>query len=152
MHLKEDFPISRPKRGFSASELDKSTEEQIKNEIEGRIVVKDITMLDEAEYVSDKVKFHRQRLDQITEQWRVDIVNAIQQRMIILQHKMKTNSTKKINVYPYMCTLTPEQFTDILLDELKAIAHGCELYSPTVVQIYGQLGKAAMHKYQVNYN
>lgn len=151
MRLKEDFPISRPKRGFTAFDLDKSTEEQIKNEYDGCIAVKDITMLDEQQYAMDKVKFHRQLLDQITSQWRINIVNAIQQRMTILQHKMKTNSTKNINVYPYMSTLTPEQFADILLDELKTIAHGCELYSPTVVQIYGQLGEKVMHKYQMEW-
>lgn len=151
MRLKEDFPISKPKRGFTTADLSEATKEQIKNEIEGTIDVKDITMLDETQYAMDKVKFHRELLDQLTNKWRVDILNAIQQRMTILQHKMKTNSTQNINIYPYMCTLTPEQFTELLLDELKSIAHGCELYSPTVVQIYGQLGKKAMHKYQMKW-
>lgn len=152
MRLNEDFRISRPKQGLNACDLDKAAAEQIQNEIDGSIAVKDITMLDESTYAGDSVNFHRKLLDQCISQWRGDIASSIQQRLHILKHKMQTNSTKNINIYPYMCTLTPEQFADILLDELKSIAQCCDMYSPSAVQIYGQLGQKVMHKYQMKWH
>lgn len=151
MHLSEEFPISWSKQGFSAPYLEKLTHEQVQNEIEGCINVKDITTLNESKYDANKMKFHRKLLDDVTNQWRVEISNAIQNRLNILQHKMKITYTKNVNVYPYMCTLTPEQLTDILLDELKVIAIDCDLYSPTATQIYGELGLKVMHKHQMKW-
>lgn len=112
-------------------------------------MVKNVTMLDSSKCVTEKMQFHRDLLDKLTDQWRIDIANAIRKRLGILQHKMKIKSTKSMNVYPYMRLLTPEQYTEILLDELKSLAQGCELYSPTVVQIYGDLGLKVMHRYQI---
>lgn len=149
--MTKDFPISRPKQGFTASKLDRATAEQVKNEIDGFIDIKDITMLEDDRYEDASMNFHRKILDECTNQWRIDIASSIQRRLSVLQHKMKTNSTKNLNVYPYMCTLTPEEFTEILLDELKALGQISEHYSPTVVQIYGQLGQKVMHKYRIKW-
>lgn len=106
-------------------------------------------MLDSSKYLNEKVKHHRELLEKLTNQWRIDIANSIRKKLGILQHKMKINSTQTVNIYPYMRLLTPEQYTEILLDELKSLAQGCELYSPTVVQIYGNLGLKVMHRYHI---
>lgn len=128
--------------------MSRLTAEQIVNETEGHITVKNVTMLD-PNNVTEKMKFHRELLAKLTDQWRVDIATAIRKRLGILQHKMKANSMKTINIYPYMRLLTPEQYTDIMLEELKSLADGCELYSPTVVQIYGNIGLKVLQKYQM---
>lgn len=106
-------------------------------------------MLDPSKYLTEKVRHRREILDKLTNQWRIDIACAIRKKLGILQHKMKINSAKTVNIYPYMRLLTPEQYTEILIDELKSLAQGCELYSPTVVQIYGDLGLKVMHRYQM---
>lgn len=128
--------------------MSRYTAEQIENEKAGAIAVKSIAMLDTS-YLNEKVKLHREHLEKVMDQWRVDIANSIRNKLSILKHKMNTKSTKFINVYPYMCLLTPEQFTEILLDELKSLACNYELYSPTVVQIYGQLGEKVMQRYHI---
>lgn len=88
-------------------------------------------------------------VNKLMEKWRVEIAQAIQRKWGILQHKMKINSTKSMNIYPYMRLLTPEEYTDILLDEMKSLGADSELYSPTVIQIYDMLGQKVMHKYQM---
>lgn len=125
------------------------TAEQIVNENEGHILVKNITMLDSSKHLTPKVQQHRELLEKLTDQWQTDIASSIRKRLGVLQHKMKKKSTQSLNIYPYMRLLTPEQYTEILIDELKLLAQGCELYSPTVVQIYGNLGKKVMLKYQI---
>lgn len=125
------------------------TAEQILNEVEGQINVKNITMLDSSKNLNEKVKLHRDILEKLTKKWRADITDAIRNKLNILEYKMNRKSMKKMNVYPYMLLLTPEQYTEIMLDEMISLASNCECYSPTVVQIYGELGQKVMHKYQV---
>lgn len=108
-------------------------------------------MLDSSKYLNEHVKLQREIVDKLTNQWRVEIANAIRKKLSILQHKMNTKSIKTMNIFPYMRLLTPEQYTEILIDELKTLASSCELYSPTVVEIYGNLGQKVMHKYQIKY-
>lgn len=129
--------------------MDELTAEQINNESEGHIIVKNVTMLDSSKYLTERVKVHREMLDKLMDQWRIDIANAIRKKLGVLHHKMNRQSTQKMNIYPYMRLLTPEQYTELLLDELKSLADGCDLYSPTVVQIYGSLGEKVMQKYQM---
>lgn len=149
MVSQKEYPISNSKCGFSASELSEFTAEQIKNETESFITVKNVTMLDSSKHLNEKIQFHRELFDKQMDQWRADIVNALQQKLNILQHKMKINSMKSMNVYPYMRLLAPEEYADILLDELKSLAENCELYSSTVVQIYGDLGLKVCNKYRM---
>lgn len=146
---KNEYAISKPKSGFTPEELSTYTGEQILNESEGYINVKNITMLDSSKYLTEKVKLHREVLENLTNQWRIDIANAIRKKLSILQHKMSIRPTKTMNIYPYLRLLTPEQYAEFLLDELKSLAANCEIYSPSVIQIYGELGQKVMNKYQI---
>lgn len=149
MQPQKEYPISQPKSGFSASELSEFMAEQIKNETESFIQVKNVTLLDSSKHLNEKIKWHRELFDKQMDQWRIDIVKALQQKLNILQHIMRIGPMKNMNIYPYMCLLDPEQYADILLDALKSLSEDCELYSPTVIQIYGDLGLKVWHKYRI---
>lgn len=146
LQFESECLISKPKRGFNASELDKFAAEQMQNEIDGSISVKNITMIDSSEA---KVKHHCETLEKLTNEWRIDIANAIRKKLNILQNKMKDKSTKLMNIYPYMRLLTPEQYTELLLDEMHFLAENGEWYSPTVIAIYSNLGNRVMQKHQI---
>ncbi|XP_031628513.1 DNA-directed RNA polymerase, mitochondrial [Contarinia nasturtii] len=139
--------IARPRSGFSADELNEYTEEQIKNEKQGYITVKNITMLDSSKYSNENVITHREILEKLTNQWRADILHAIRRKMSISQHKVYRKSTKLLNIYPYMRLLTPDEYTDLLINELEALAAVSDAHSPTVLQLYTELGAKVMNRY-----
>lgn len=149
LKLKTEYSISKPRHDFTETEVNERIAEQIKNESDGYVRVKSVTMLDSSKCMTEKVSHHRQLLEKLENQWRIDIPNAIKRRLNILQQKMRSKPMKFMNVYPYLCLLKPEQYTEILIDELNSLAQDCELYSPTVIQIYGDLGRRVMHKYHL---
>lgn len=138
--------ISNSKYGFSEEQLEKFSKEQFGTEKESRIVVKNIAA---PSTESKRLQENREKMDRLLKQWHVETTDAIKHRLHVLQHKMKTMSVKKISLYPYLRLLTPEEYTEILMDELKLLGQGSETYTPTVVQLYCSLGKRVQHKYQV---
>lgn len=99
--------------------------------------------------VDTEVSKKREILDKLFNRWREDISTTIQKKMHIAYHRMKTVSDNKMNIYPYLKLLTPEECTEILLDELKCLLRGSEAYAPSVISIYQTIGNAVMKKYQV---
>jgi len=54
-----------------------------------------------------------------------------------------------MNYYTYLKTLDTSHFADILIKELYKLAEGSETFSPTVGQLYKQLGQKVQQRYQI---
>lgn len=107
-------------------------------------------MLDPKTYANPRVNKSRQLLDRLFIQWQEQTKNALNLRLQMLQHRMRTTSTKHMNIYPYLKLLTPEELTDILLDQMKDMAQGSGIFSKTVIQIYSNIGRIILHKHERN--
>lgn len=142
--------ISNSKSGFSPEQLDEYAIKQFEVEAKGRVTVKNITMLDSTKFLDKRVLKRREILDNLMNQWRNDLTHSIQQRLNILNHKMRTESTTSLNIFPYLKLLAPEELADVLLDQLKPLIQGSEAYSSSVYQINLVIGKAVMKKHQMN--
>ena len=46
-----------------------------------------------------------------------------------------------MNYYTYLKALDPSQYVDILLQEIYKLAEGSETFSPTVGQLFRELGQ-----------
>lgn len=112
--------------------------------------MKNIQLLDPKIFTKAQVRRSRQILDKLFIQWREQTKAALNQRLNILQYRMRTTSTKNMNIYPYLRLLTQDELTDILLDQIKDMARGSKLFSLTVIQIYSNIGKKVLKKHQVN--
>lgn len=126
--------------------MEEFSNDQLDIERNARITVKNIAITDE----NPTMIKNRAILENLLNQLKVDIENAIEAKLNILQHKMKTNSVKHMNIYPYLKLLTPEKYAEILLDELKSLGQGSETYTPTVVQLYSALGSRVLQQYRFN--
>lgn len=100
-----------------------------------------------SKYLSDKVKMHREIFEKLTNKWQSDILLAFKSKLNILQHKMYRKPTKAINIYPYMLLLQPEEYADILMDEIKTLGEVGLSYSPTVGTLYEQIGEKVLNHY-----
>lgn len=141
--------ISNAKYGFGTTELENFSNEQFDIETQGRITVINVAMQNIAGNESKKVLENRKKVDKLFEQWHAETIKAIKSKLNVFQHKMRTGSVKKINLYPYLRLLTPEELADILMDELKCLGQASESYTSTVVQMYASVGEKVQRKYQV---
>lgn len=146
----EQCKISKPKAGFSPEQLEQFSEEQFAAEQNGQIYVKNIQMMDPKISANPRVKKSRQLLDKLFIEWGEQTKKALTQRIQILHHRMRTTTTKHMNIYPYLKILSPDELKDILLDLIKEMAGGSELYSPSIIHIYSSIGKKILYKHQLN--
>lgn len=51
-----------------------------------------------------------------------------------------------MNYYTYLKTLNASEYSDILVKEIYKLAEGSETFSPTVGQLYKELGQKVQHR------
>lgn len=111
----------------------------MENETNGKVLVKDITVTDAS--VTDEVREYRQMLDTLWKKWEKDLLVAFKRNVFVAQHKMVYKRAYRVSIYPYLQLLPPEQFVDIMMDELKVRGESSEMFTPTTIQLYQHLGE-----------
>ncbi|EDV99133.1 DNA-directed RNA polymerase, mitochondrial [Drosophila grimshawi] len=141
----EDCVIMNPKRGYSKTQLEQLAREQLQVELDGYITIKSIEKTKEfanAEYCRSKLK-------ELEQGWRKQISAAIVRDLNTLRAQVRFKPHGYMNYYTYLKVLDTTQFADILIKELYKLAEGSETFSPTVSQLYKELGQKVQQCYQI---
>lgn len=141
------YKISNAKQGFSEQELKTLAAEQLKNEVAGIVLVKNISTL--AESRTEEISMYREQLDVLMKQWESDILQAFNRNLAIAQHKMQSKNANRVNICPYLKLLQPEQYVQILMEELKVLGEGSDMYSPTTLLLYVRLGRKVYSRFKM---
>lgn len=139
--------ISNAKRGFTHAEIMQYTAEQLKNEEVGIVRVKNVSAT--VTTVTSEVLGYRKTIDTLLKQWRKEIVQGFTQNVALEQHKMQSRNGKFVNIFPYLKLLSAEQYADILIEELKVLGEGSDMYSPTTLSLYRGLGRKVYNRYKM---
>ncbi|XP_053957497.1 DNA-directed RNA polymerase, mitochondrial isoform X1 [Anastrepha ludens] len=144
-------PLSLPsnktksKREYDKAELQNLAREQLKVELDGCITIKSI----ESSKELANAEYCRGRLKDLEELWRTQISAAIIRDLNTLRAQIRFKPNGFMNYYTYLKTLDTSIYTDILIKEIYKLAEGSETFSPTVGQLYKELGQQVQKRYQV---
>lgn len=119
----------------------------MKTESDGIILVKNIAT--DTTPLTEEVRLCRDNLDKLLKQWEADILVAFKRNVAIAQHHMQCRNTNRLNVCPYMKLLPPEQYVEILMDELRLLGEGSSMFSPTTIELYRRLGQKIYSRYKI---
>lgn len=139
--------ISNAKQGFSPDELQTLAHEQMENEKEGVIMVKNVSV--NASTITEESKWCRDKIDELFKEWRPVLLQAFERTVSIAQHKMNNKSPGRVNIYPYMKLMKPEHYVDIMLQELKNLGEGSDVFTPMTLILYKRLGMRVHARYRL---
>ncbi|KAH8413246.1 hypothetical protein KR009_009118 [Drosophila setifemur] len=140
-----DYAIMNSKRGYTKEQLEQLGREQLKVELEGCITIKSI---EKSKEFSNAEKC-RERLKELEHSWRKQISTAIVRDLNTLRAQVRFKPHGYMNYYTYLKTLDTSHFVEILIKELYKLADGSETFSPTVGQLYKELGQKVQQRYQI---
>lgn len=88
----------------------------------------------------------REKLKDLETQWRTQIANAILRDLNTLRAQARFKPQGYMNYYTYLKTLDATHYADILIKEIYKLAEGSETFSPTVGQLYKELGQKVQQR------
>lgn len=121
--------------------------EQLKNETNSIVLVKNISV--DEEKITEEVRVCREKLEALEKKWEKDLLNAFERYLAVAQHKMYLKKPDRVNLYPYLSLLKPEQYVNILMDELRTLGEGSCAYTATTLQLNGQIGRKVQNRYKM---
>lgn len=84
---------------------------------------------------------------ELQELWRKQILAAFYRDLNTLRAQTHSKGNRSISLFPYLRTLEPEKFADILLLEIRVLAEGSETFSLTLNQLHKILGQKVQSLY-----
>lgn len=136
----------RKNKSFSRESLHAMMNEQLQAELSGHVTVRSIEKFPP---VTEAVLLYRQRLDELQELWKAQICAAFNRDLKTLQAQTNSKMVRTINLLPYLRAMDASQYAEILLREVRRLGEGSETYSPTVGQLYRQLGLTVQQRYHL---
>ncbi|XP_017021954.1 DNA-directed RNA polymerase, mitochondrial [Drosophila kikkawai] len=140
-----DYAIMNSKLGYTKAQLEQLAREQLKVELDGCITIKSIEKSKEFA----NAERCRERLKELEESWRKQISAAIVRDLNTMRAQVRFKPHGFMTYYTYLKTLDTSHFSDILIKELYKLAEGSETFSPTVGQLYKELGQKVQRRYQI---
>lgn len=132
---------------FTPEELRAMMKEQLELELNGHVRVRSIEKFSVA---TETVRLFRQRLDDLEELWKAQICSAVGRDLKTLQAQNNSKMVRSVNLLPYLMVMDPSQYAEILLREVRQLGEGSETYSPTVGQLYRQLGLTVQQRFHLD--
>ncbi|KAK4327691.1 hypothetical protein Pmani_001842 [Petrolisthes manimaculis] len=141
--------VSSPAYGTVTKEqLVKWSEEQLETEAKGVMVIKSIEALDE----SDETHKYRKLVEDYEQQWRSVLLDTFTRTLGVLKKNFFSNQLdKRMTVYPYLVSLAPEEFVDIMVQEIQRMGRGSLAHSMTKYMMYRHLGELVYSRYLMHY-
>ncbi|XP_021914450.1 DNA-directed RNA polymerase, mitochondrial isoform X2 [Zootermopsis nevadensis] len=133
---------------LTASELRQLVKEQLQIELNSYVQVKTIEKRSEP---VDTILYYRKKLQEAQENWRKTISDAYHRDLRALRVQHHYRAFRHINLYPYLKVLDPEDYIEIILQEIRKLAEGSETFSPTTGQLYRELGSQVRARYEVKF-
>ncbi|XP_075153749.1 mitochondrial RNA polymerase [Haematobia irritans] len=141
----EGSEIMNSKMGYNKINLTDMAQEQLRIELEGSITIKSIEKSKEFA----NTELCREKLKEMEALWRTQIYNAIARDLNTLKAQIRYKPNGYMNYYTYLNTLDKTQYADILIREIYKLAEGSETFSPTIGQLYKELGQKVQQRYQI---
>ncbi|KAI4457037.1 dna-directed rna polymerase mitochondrial [Holotrichia oblita] len=126
---------------FTKRKMKKMIEEQMKIEKNGYVTIKNIENTTEP---TEEILKYRQAFDEHIKMWESVAVTAFNRDLSTLSANKQGHKLE-----PFMKSIPIKDFVSIMVEEAKVIAQGSETYSPTVNQLYRELGAKVYSRYKV---
>lgn len=140
--------IMNSKKGFQRSELEDMAREQLEAEMRGYVSVRSIQKFPEP---TAFVLHCREKLDELEKSWRDKIEMSFNRDFNTVRNQEFSKGRGSQNLIPYLRALETEDYTDIILREIKQLTEGSETFSPTLGQLYRALGYKVQLRYQLEH-
>ncbi|XP_044253587.1 DNA-directed RNA polymerase, mitochondrial [Tribolium madens] len=132
---------TQPKSGLFCGFMKSAVEKQLELEKTGHLVVKSI---ENRGKVSEEVLKYREIMNQQIRVWEETAAKAFSRDLSALAAQKSP-----LNHEIYLRSIPLRDFVTILVNEAKQIAEGSETYSPTVNQLYRDLGNKVYARYKI---
>lgn len=140
--------IMDSKKGFSREELEKLAREQLDTELTGYISIKSIQNFPEP---TSNVFHCREKLDELQKSWLETLVSSFNRDLDTLVNREHSKARGIQNLLPYLRALEMEEYATIVLREIRYLAEGSETYSPSVNQLYRNIGNKVQLRYHMEH-
>lgn len=129
--------IMESKRGFQRDELTEFGRQQLETELNGYVTINSIQKFDPP---TKKVLLYRTKIAELNKHWREQVATSFNRDLNTLRQIENTKSRGEPNLLPYLRALDIEDYVEIILHEIRFLAEGSDTYSPTVLQLFKNLG------------
>jgi DNA-directed RNA polymerase len=126
---------------FTRESMKLAVKRQLELEKEGQLVIKSI---ENKSPVTDEVLKYRESMNDHVKHWEETAAKAFNRDLSALAAQRSP-----LNYEPYMRSIPMKDFVTIIVNEAKQIAEGSETYSPTVNQLYRNLGYKVYMRYKM---
>uniref|UniRef100_A0A1Q3FEP1 DNA-directed RNA polymerase n=1 Tax=Culex tarsalis TaxID=7177 RepID=A0A1Q3FEP1_CULTA len=138
--------IMASKAGFTREQLEEFSKAQVELELKGHLTVKSIQKFAEP---TETVKTYRKELDELRKVWTKQITAALHRDVNTLKAVTESKTSRAINLFPYLKSLSVAQYTEILLDEAQLLIEGSDTFSIVTTHLHRELGKKVEARYHV---
>lgn len=152
------------------SDYEDRLKKQIKAEIDGQVVVENISR---RKITNHNVKFYvsrgrreggrestqlvtpffhlsqRNTLVSIEKKWEKDALSAFKRHLEALRNREKFGKSIKMVQFPYLAVLKPEDYVSIIIREIKKLGMGSEMYSLPFHSLCRAIGNQVFKMYEV---
>nr|CAD7259066.1 unnamed protein product [Timema shepardi] len=146
----EAVSFRSPGQGILTREqLKDLTKEQLDMEVKSYVRVRSIEKRSET---NENILQYRLKLEEAQSHWKKIITEAFKRDMSALRSQHHTfKAFRHINLYPYLRVLDTQQYTDIIMQEIRRLAEGSETFSPTTRQLYRDLGNQVQSRHLIRH-
>ncbi|XP_058805084.1 DNA-directed RNA polymerase, mitochondrial isoform X3 [Phymastichus coffea] len=145
LNEEETTPSSTVEGLLKLSDLEDRLKKQIKAEIDGELVVKNIS---KQKVTSHSVKFYRNTLCSIEKHWEKVAFSAFKRHFEALRNREKFRKSTKLVLFPYLAVLKPEDYVSIIMREIKKLGMGSEMYSLPFYSLCRVIGSQVFKMYE----
>ncbi|KAJ4450804.1 hypothetical protein ANN_02234 [Periplaneta americana] len=147
--LNSDGVYKSPAEGLvTRSELHQLVKEQLRVELNNYVEVKTIEKRSEP---TETIHYYREKLQKTQENWKKIIREAFHRDLRALRAQHHFRTFRNINLYPYLKVLDAEDYTEIIIQEIRKLAEGSETFSPTTSSLYRELGNKVRARYEIQF-
>lgn len=91
----------------------------------------------------------RKKLADLHHQWRSQFLAAFYRDLNTVRAQAHCKGNRSISLFPYLRSMEPEEYLEILMNEIRTLAAGSESFSPTIGQLYKQIGQKVQYRYHM---
>ncbi|XP_064077870.1 DNA-directed RNA polymerase, mitochondrial-like [Macrobrachium nipponense] len=141
--------VRSPLSGLATEkEMNKWFEEQFSRELVGEVTIASIEKKEE----TPDVILYREKLTRWEAKWREALYTNFTAKVDAMKKNFSsTRRNKEMNLYPYLVCLPPEDFVNIMMQEINHFASGSEAYSLSRYNLYRGIGEKVYQKFLINH-
>lgn len=135
------------KAKFSPTEISRMINEQLEIELRGSLTIKSICNI--SPHMRIRIDNNLQKIENLFDNWRTCIAKSFKRDSNSLYHQNLARGFHSVNINPYLRALSTNHYVELLIDEIKYLVKNSASYTPTTSQLYSNLGKKVLMRYQI---